>query len=141
MNPLTTKYLDDKQTKGLIRGYQVNNDVKKEDGKANKYKNKKAVVDGKTFDSKKEAAKFLELRMMQAAGIIHNLQTQVPYLLIEKNGKERKCVYKADFVYIMTETGILIIEDVKSKATRRLSTYIMKRKLMKEKYGIEIKET
>lgn len=106
----------------------------------NKYRNRKTVVDGITFDSRKEAARWQELRWMEQCGIIYDLRRQVPYVLIEGHRgqyrTERKRVYIADFVYI--EDGQEIVEDCKGVRT---DTYKLKRALMLEKYGISIKES
>lgn len=108
--------------------------------KPSKHRNIKTVVDGITFDSKKEARRYKELMLLLQAGKITNLELQKKYELIPKqrksNGKlELACSYVADFVYI--EGGIQVVEDVKGKATR---DYIIKRKLMLKVHGIEIKE-
>ena len=97
-------------------------------------------MDGIKFDSEKEAARYGILKLLLKQGEIGLLELQKPFLLIEANERERKCEYVADFVYWDMRTGKQIVEDVKSSATRKLSTYIMKRKLMKSKYGIEIQE-
>lgn len=95
------------------------------------------------FDSRKEARRFDELRMLQKAGAIRDLELQKRYRLIptqrDKNGKvvERSCDYVADFVYIDTTTGNLVVEDTKGFKTK---DYIIKRKLMLERYGIQITE-
>lgn len=106
-----------------------------------KYLNKKTVIDGITFDSKKEALHYCELMEMEEQGLIHNLRLQVPYELVpvQREGKkvvERALTYKADFVY-ETCTGKTVVEDVKGKKTE---LYIAKRKLMLWKYGIKIRE-
>jgi len=67
-------------------------------------------------------------------------ERQVRYLLIEANETEKKCEYWADFRYKIQATGETVVEDVKSEMTRKLSTYVMKRKLMKSVHGISIKE-
>lgn len=109
-----------------------------------KYKNTKILLDGIEFDSKKESKRYCELKMLERAGAIQDLQLQVPFILIpaqyrEVNGKnkcvERACKYIADFVY--TENGQRIVEDTKGFKTK---DYIIKRKLMLYKYGIRIKE-
>ena len=105
-----------------------------------KYGNKKTTVDGIEFDSVKEAQRWSELKLLERAGVIFNLQRQVPFVLIPKqvrDGKtvERPVVYKADFVY--TENGQEVVEDTKGMKTK---DYIIKRKLMLWQYGIEIKE-
>lgn len=106
-----------------------------------KYNSKKTVVDGQTFDSKKEATRYQELVLLEKAGVIKNLSRQVKFVLIpsqrDENGKviERECSYKADFVY--TEGGETVVEDVKGYRTKE---YIIKRKLMLHVHGIRIRE-
>ena len=51
--------------------------------KENKYKNKKATYDGITFDSTKEKNRYVALKQLESFGIIKDLKTQVPYLLID----------------------------------------------------------
>lgn len=106
-----------------------------------KYGNKKTVVDGITFDSKKEATRYAELKLLQRAGEIFDLQRQVPFTLIPKqtrDGKviERPCVYKADFVY-KEKDGTEVVEDVKGVCTKE---YRIKKKLMLWQFGIVVKE-
>lgn len=108
-----------------------------------KYNNKKITVDGQIFDSKKEANRYKELRLLEKAGEIKDLRTQVKFKLIpaqrdEATGKviERECSYKADFVYY-EEDGETVVEDVKGFRTKE---YIIKRKLMLYQYGIRIRE-
>lgn len=114
-----------------------------------KYGNKKVTVGGITFDSKKEANRWQELKMLKRAGQISGLQRQVKVELIPaqyeetplKNGKvrracvERECSYVADFVY--RENGKWVYEDTKGFKTPE---YIIKRKLMLYIHGIKIKE-
>ena len=109
--------------------------------KKSKYRNNKKEVDGILFDSSKEANRYRQLKIRLKLGEIGLLERQVKYLLIEANGKERKCEYVADFRYYEIKTGELIIEDVKSAFTRKLPVYRIKKKLMLERYGIEILET
>lgn len=106
-----------------------------------KYHNKKVVVDGKTFDSQKEADRFQELSMLLKAGEITDLRCQVPFVLIPQqrfNGKvvERSCRYIADFTYY--RDGKLHVEDTKGFRT---PDYVIKRKLMLYIHGIRIEET
>ena len=107
-----------------------------------KYNNKKITVDGQKFDSKKEASRYRELRLLEKEGVIKDLRMQVKFTLIpsqrdEATGKvvERECSYKADFVY--EEDGKTVVEDVKGFRTKE---YIIKRKLMLYQYGIRIRE-
>ena len=97
--------------------------------KRSKYGNKKTVVGNIVFDSKKESERFLELSMLEKAGIIQNLERQKRFEIIPKTQTERAAYYVADFVYF--KDGEKIAEDVKSSITRKNPTYIIKRKLFK----------
>lgn len=107
----------------------------------NKYRNKKVTMGDMVFDSMKECSRYVELTLLQKAGKIWDLDTQVPFELIpaqrDKDGKllERACHYVADFVYY--EDGQKVVEDTKGVKTPE---YIIKRKLMLKLYGIRIRE-
>lgn len=117
-----------------------------------KYHATKTVVDGITFDSKKEAERYKELKMLEQAGAISGLERQKRYELtptIRERGVgadkelgrviERPSYYVADFVYKAAD-GSTVVEDVKSPITRTRE-YVLKRKLMLYLHGIRIKET
>lgn len=123
----------------------------------NKYNAKKTVVNGKVFDSKHEGERYYELILMQRAGAIKDLRLQVPFILIPaqyeedielpngkiKKGKviEQSVKYIADFVYIDAKTGKTIVEDAKGyKDGGAYRIFVIKRKLMLERFGIRIKE-
>lgn len=93
---------------------------------------KKVKVDGMVFDSKKEYQRWLELVEMQKKGDINNLQRQVRFILLPKQQGERAVTYVADHVYLYGD--ILVVEDVKSKYTKKQADYILKRKLFKFMY-------
>ena len=106
----------------------------------NKYRSKKITKDGITFDSIKEYRRWCDLLLLEAAGLITNLQRQVPFELIPSqriDGKvvERACNYIADFAYM--KDGQYIVEDTKGFKTK---DYIIKRKLMLNVFGIRIHE-
>lgn len=119
--------------------------------KQSKYRNKKVVLDGITFDSKREAKRYRELLLLEQAGEISDIQRQVKFVLIPaqrepdtvgpKGGKrkgrtiEREVTYIADFVY--WKNGALVVEDVKGF---RKESYIIKRKMMLWVHGIRIVE-
>ena len=103
--------------------------------KRSKYGNKKEVVDGETFDSRKEAARYRELKLMQAAGEITCLGVHPKYVF-NING-EPIGTYHPDFAYV--KDGNLIVEDVKSSATRT-EAYRLRKKLMKALHGIDVQE-
>ena len=98
-----------------------------------KYKNKKTQIDMYVFDSAKEAKRYKELKYLEMAGEISNLELQPRFLLQEsfrKNGKTyRKIEYVADFKYI--EKGKTIVEDVKGLQT---DVFKIKHKLFEKKY-------
>jgi hypothetical protein len=89
----------------------------------NKYGNRKTVVDGIKFDSKKEATRWGQLKFLEQAGEISNLERQVPFPLEGRDGAiltptGRHMLYKADFTYLdWSKGGVLIVEDVKGFRT------------------------
>lgn len=102
-----------------------------------KYKNIKTVTsDGIRHDSIKEANRWCELKWLERAGKIQDLQRQVKFLLIPKQDGERAVYYVADFVYI--ENGQKVVEDAKGCRT---DVYKLKKKMMLYFHGIKIKET
>lgn len=107
-----------------------------------KYHAKKTVVDGITFDSRKEADRYIVLKGMEEDGTIGDLRRQVRYELIpafDVDGKHyRPVFYVADFVYVDRETGDEVVEDVKGMRT---DVYRLKSKLFARRYGMSIKET
>ncbi|MBO5843065.1 MAG: DUF1064 domain-containing protein [Clostridia bacterium] len=125
-----------------------------------KYGNKKVVVDGIQFDSKKEAQRYCELKLLQRTGKISNLQLQKSFELIPaqyetfqrfgKNGQklkdgkrciEKACVYRADFSYM--QDGQEVVEDTKGyrdPSSAGYAKFVIKRKLLLWQYGIRIKE-
>lgn len=122
-----------------------------------KYGSRKVTIDGITFNSIHEGNRYRELKLLERAGVISDLQLQVKYELIPaqrefcneiytkgrnkgsfKPGRllEKECSYIADFVYI--RDGKLVVEDAKGFKTE---VYKIKRKLMLYTYGIRIQET
>lgn len=123
----------------------------------NKYYNQKTYTsDGIKHDSQKEANRWAELKLLQRAGEISDLQRQVEFELIpnqyeliervSKTGKpikhenkliERKVSYIADFVY-KDKKGNTVVEDTKSEITQT-PVFVVKRKLMLYVHGIKVK--
>ena len=104
-------------------------------------------VDGVRFASKREAARFLELQLWQKAGQIADLECQPVFplhvmeiwrsgapIVITTIGK-----YTADFRYLNLQTGEIVIEDVKSTATRT-EAYKLRKKLAEAIHGITVTE-
>lgn len=110
--------------------------------KKTKYNNVKTVIDNITFHSRKESARYSQLKLFEKGGLIKDLRLQVAYELIPKlviNGKtERAIKYMADFVYYDTVNKCEICEDCKGFKT---DVYKLKYRLMKLIHGIDIKET
>lgn len=97
------------------------------------------MVDNITFDSMKEGNRYKELKLLEAKGIITDLQLQVKYELqpsyMINNKTIRSINYVADFTYRLDNK--LIIEDTKGYRTE---VYKLKKKMFEFKYGIEISE-
>lgn len=104
-----------------------------------KYRNVKTEVDGITFDSKKEAKRWIELKQLLYAGQISDLMRQVVFQLVPQvvlDGRKQQPVkYVADFQYQLGNQ--IVVEDVKGFKTPE---YRMKRKMMKAFHGIEVEE-
>ena len=126
-----------------------------------KYKNNPVEYDGISFDSKREAKRYAELKLLERTGKINDLRRQVKFELIpaqyeaverwsDKTGKrlkdgkkllEKECSYIADFVYCMD--GKPVVEDVKGYRDPQSAGYakfVIKRKLMLYVHGIKIQE-
>lgn len=111
------------------------------------------------FDSQKEARRYDHLAALEQAGQIRDLRLQVDFTLQEaytdtEGRRVRAIRYRADFTYYRPpESGshaaywadqagapwVLVVEDVKSRPTRT-KEYLLKRKLLKDKLGIDITE-
>lgn len=109
-------------------------------GGQSKYHAKKTTVDGITFDSRREADRYLVLKSMEEDGAIEDLRRQVRYELVpafDADGRHyRPVYYVADFVY--GEDGKEVVEDVKGMRT---DVYRLKSKLFAYRYGMSIRET
>lgn len=122
----------------------------------NKFNAHKVEVDGITFASRKEARRYGQLKALEQAGLISDLELQKPYELIPnicepnsvgarggvKKGKviERKCVYIADFVY-KDKDGKTVVEDTKGcKYGSGYQLFKIKKKLLLWRFGLHIKE-
>ncbi len=101
-----------------------------------KYHNQKTVIDGIKFDSKKEANRYCELKILERCKNITCLKLQPEYVLQEQfkhNGKNiRQIKYIADFEYYNL-TGQVVVEDVKASKTFTTEVYKLKKKLFFKK--------
>lgn len=111
--------------------------------KKGKYRNEPVQVDGILFDSKKEGARYQQLKAMERAGKISNLERQRSFVLapaVNLHGRKKPALrYVADFCY--QENGNTVVEDVKSKITRINRAYRIKLHLMKHVHDIEVRES
>jgi len=82
-----------------------------------KYGNRKVTLDGYTFDSKAEAQRYRELRLLEQAGELIYLLVHPRFELLPKVGRERSIVYVADFCYLEGDPNHYIVEDVKGVET------------------------
>ena len=106
--------------------------------KMSKYRNIKTKVDGILFDSKKEAARYCELKILLKKKKIYNLVCHPVFPIIISDVKV--CKYIADFSYteiLPNHNKYDVVEDVKGVRT---AIYRLKKKLVKAMYGIDIKE-
>ena len=99
--------------------------------KKHKYGAKPKTTDGIYFQSTGEADRYTTLKMLENAKEITGLQRQVPFKLTG-------CVYKLDFMYFDYRTKQMVFEDFKGCKT---AEYRLKKKMMKELWGIEITES
>lgn len=101
-----------------------------------KYNAVRTVVDNITFDSKKEAARYVELKILESAGQIVSLELQPVFQLLVKSGRSVG-KYRADFKYYDCQKRDWVIEDVKGVKT---AVYRLKKRIVEEVYGIKIIE-
>ena len=87
----------------------------------NKYKNKKTVYNGITFDSMGEAGRYAELSILLRERRIDHLETQKSFVLqpafICNEKKIRPITYIADFYYYDCDLARYVIEDFKGVET------------------------
>ena len=117
-------------------------------GKVNKYRNTpttRVTPSGAVlhFDSQKEARRYDFLIERVRRGEIGDLRLQVDFTLQEaytdaEGRRVRAIRYKADFTYRERDGG-LVVEDVKSRPTRT-KEYSIKKKMLKDRFGIDITE-
>ncbi len=113
---------------------------KKKTGKVN---HEKVRIGDEVFDSIAESNRYIELRIMEKAGIISDLECHpryeiIPAQRIQGHRSFQAAHYTADFRY--RKDGELIVEDVKSEYTRQAEDYKLRRKLMMLMHGIYVHE-
>lgn len=116
--------------------YEMSIDEYRELQKRSKYGNKKVVVDGETFDSQAEAARYKDLKLSQQAAEIECLTCQPSFELQagfrDAHGvRHRAITYRADFSYTEVRTGLQVVEDTKGARTKE---FRIKEKLFRFRY-------
>ena len=109
-----------------------------------KYNAKRVAVDGKKFDSRAEAERYLLLKDRQKRGEISGLECQHKFRIIEAQSDGRHRLYAAHYIadFVYYENGKMIVEDVKGcKKGVAYQLFSLKKKLMFQKYGIYVRET
>lgn len=100
--------------------------------RGNKYGARKTEVDGKKFDSQKEANRYLVLKAQEEAGEISDLILQYEIMLqagfVYRGEKVQPIRYTCDFCYV--KDGKKIFEDVKSRATSRTADFRIRWRLL-----------
>ena len=139
------KYMEQQARRGLVPSAAA----VQETGKVNKYRNTpttRVTPSGAIlrFDSMKEARRFDWLIERERRGEIRELRLQVDSTLQEaytdtEGRRVRAIRYRADFTYYEGTKGVKVVEDVKSRATRTRD-YAMKKKLLKDRFGLDITE-
>ena len=98
-----------------------------------RFKPIRTVIDGVMFDSKREAARYNDLKLLMRSGKIRDLETH-PAFDISINGKHI-CIVKLDFKYWSNETNALVYEDSKGFDTPMSR---IKRKLVEAHHNIKV---
>ena len=104
----------------------------------NKFNARKVYLDGYTFDSKAEAARYCELKLLERAGDIRNLLIHPKFIIVDgftdNTGKrQRPAYYVGDFQYYDND-GNVIVEDVKGGRATQTALFRLKAKLFKRRY-------
>jgi hypothetical protein len=113
----------------------------------NKYHAQRVEADGIMFDSKREARRYGELKLLLASGVIRCLEVHPPYALIVAalEGDEAPHAfstigeYRPDFRYRLSATDAVVVEDVKAPPTKT-ALYRFKKKFVEAQYGITVVE-
>lgn len=112
--------------------------------KSGKVPHTKIKVGDIEFDSIAEHDRYIELLLMQKAGLISDLECHPSYEIIPKQetpaGKQnfRNAIYTPDFRY--KKDGEVIVEEVKSEFTRKEKDYVLRRKMLYFTQGVYVEE-
>lgn len=124
-----------RMTEEQLAQYESGRKMAQEGAKRSKYGNQPTMVDGIKFDSKKEATRYGELKLMEKAGQISDLRVHTRWELFVN--EQLICNYESDFDYLSAVFGYRKVEDTKGVRT---AVFKLKKKLMMAIYGIEVIE-
>ena len=96
------------------------------------------TIGGRVFDSKKEATRYAELKNLERAGLIECVELQ-PTWNVEIAGRHY-CKYTCDFSYVNSDTGLPVLEEVKSSGSAKDDAYKLRRKAAELMHGLKITE-
>ncbi len=112
--------------------------------KSGRIRHEKIRVGDLEFDSVAEHDRYLELRVMEKAGVISGLECHPRYEILPRqetpSGRPdfRPVVYTPDFRYV--REGRTVVEEVKSEYSRQERDYVLRRKLILYTLGIYVEE-
>lgn len=96
------------------------------------------TADGIVFDSRREMNRYLELKILERAGLIEDIVCQHVFVMYI-NG-ELFCEYTADFLYFDVDKKCDIVEDVKSSGTQKDAAYRLRKKAAELYHNIKVIE-
>lgn len=102
--------------------------------KKSKYGNEKETEDGITFDSKHEHNVYRWLKTRKERGELRWVFVHVPFRF------SSGVVYWADFMTILADGTVEAVWDAKSEVTARNKDYVIKKKLLLDEWGVEVRE-
>lgn len=102
--------------------------------KKSKYGNEKETEDGITFDSKHEHNVYRWLKARKERGELRWVFVHVPFRF------SSGVVYWADFMTILADGTVEAVWDAKSEVTARNKDYVIKKKLLLDEWGVEVRE-
>lgn len=114
---------------GAERGVTARKGARSPRPSRNKYGAKRTELDGITLDSRKEAKRYAELKILERAGEITDLAVHPEFNLMVNGTKVGRI--KMDFTYVMLPSGHRMVEEVKSSGTRKERSYRFRMKVFK----------
>ena len=114
-----------------------------------KYGAQKVELDGIRFDSRREARRYQELKLLLAADLIRELEVHPGYpLIVEElyHEEDRPRVFHTigmahfDFRYVDMASGEVVLEDIKAKGVTTTTAFRLRKRYVEAAYGIAVRE-